>query len=97
MATQAESLVVGLDLNADQYLAKMKKVDAANDKVSTSTKTAGKNVGNFGRQSGMAGIQKLLSANTTMGGQLTPGKKVLNIFFCFFLTIDNSKKIFPIS
>ena len=26
--------------------------------------------------SGMAGIQKLLSANTTMGGQLTPGNTV---------------------
>lgn len=69
MATQAESLVVSLDANVGAYNAKMKTAAAANEEVSKTSSVAGKNVGNFGRQSGMAGIQVQQFVGQIQGGQ----------------------------
>jgi hypothetical protein len=69
MATQAESLVVTLDANVGAYTAKMKKAENATENLSNVSSIAGKNVGNFGRQSGMAGIQVQQFVGQIQGGQ----------------------------
>lgn len=69
MATQTESLVVGLDLNADKYIATSKQVSVANNNISISSKKADKQLANFSRRSGMAGIQFQQFIGQIQGGQ----------------------------
>ena len=62
MATQVESLIVGLDADTAKYNTKMKGVEATNAKVN-------KSVSGIGRSAGMAGIQLQQFVGQVQGGQ----------------------------
>ena len=69
MTTQTESLVVTLDANVAGYTAKLAQADSATEKLSTTTKKSDKNLANFSRRSGMAGIQFQQFIGQIQGGQ----------------------------
>ena len=69
MATQTESLVVTLDANVSGYTAKLAQADSATEKLSTTTKKSDKQLANFSRRSGMAGIQFQQFIGQIQGGQ----------------------------
>ena len=69
MATQTESLVVTLDANVSGYTAKLAQADSATAKLSTTTKKSDKQLANFSRRSGMAGIQFQQFIGQIQGGQ----------------------------
>lgn len=69
MTTQTESLVVTLDANVSGYTAKLAQADSATSKLSTTTKKSDKQLANFSRRSGMAGIQFQQFIGQIQGGQ----------------------------
>tara|TARA_R110000824_G_scaffold401353_2_gene611873 strand:+ start:139 stop:1890 length:1752 start_codon:yes stop_codon:yes gene_type:complete len=69
MATQTESLLVTLDANVSGYTAKLAQADSATEKLSTTTKKSDKQLADFSRRSGMAGIQFQQFIGQIQGGQ----------------------------